>query len=392
VQGKELIAGPNAPSPDEVVLSKPLVSIASGCGPVTARFLTTRKGMRIRAAWTECREPGREVALKATIDPACKVMTGLLVGRKLKLERRFIATLSDCGDDCQPGSATPLPSSAPTTKLASDPAKAASGSVALLGDNGAFSGGRAEAGAAPQWDKSADRLADDRQESGGRSLDDPFSVDLVGSRWPGWSRDHRLQGEAIRGTATPVNPTNRDGHPTPAPVAFTKVAPVRQPGGEAGKTSAASKLEVTLENGTLTAQLLRAPLRRVLEEIGNVTGAEVRGLEVAGNETISVSFAQLPLQEAIERILRTKSFALVTTGADGHMGVTRIVIIGLAQASDAGDRVASVPAAPTVDVQMPAEGLAQGGDVDDRASLDAPIAMAFDPEDSPESSRHGPPS
>src|SRR5438552_4426201 len=84
VSEDQLIAGEAASQQDVVVVAPPYVSIASGCGPASGKFNATRKGSSVRAAWQECREPGRRVVLKARIDPACATMRGTLTRRGAK--------------------------------------------------------------------------------------------------------------------------------------------------------------------------------------------------------------------------------------------------------------------------------------------------------------------
>src|SRR5262245_9878131 len=60
VQGAKLIPGEDLGSPDEVVLSDPFASIASGCTLVTAKFTATRGGTTVRAVWPGCRDPYRQ--------------------------------------------------------------------------------------------------------------------------------------------------------------------------------------------------------------------------------------------------------------------------------------------------------------------------------------------
>src|SRR5439155_19121869 len=230
----------NAPSPDEVVVSVPFVAISSGCGPVSARFKTTRKGTTLRAAWPECREPRRKLVLKAEIDPTCKFMTGMLIGRKLKLKRRFVATLSECGDGCQPGFANPPPPS-PPSKSASAPAKTASepgtpksppstggakpssspakgvgpasspgfGNVPgepLLEENRGSPEVPGDVDGAPESGEVAGPFAD--VEEAGLPLKGIFGVDLPGSHQPRGSRDPQLHGKGLREGAALLDSAN----------------------------------------------------------------------------------------------------------------------------------------------------------------------------------------
>jgi len=84
---------------------------------------------------------------------------------------------------------------------------------------------------------------------------------------------------------------------------------------------------MSFESGKLTAEVSGAPLARVLDEVARLTGAEVRGLGNAGREAVSASFAGLDFQDAIQRLVRTRSFVLVTAGTDPHTRLVRIAIL-----------------------------------------------------------------
>jgi len=98
VHGDALIAEANAPAVDAVVMTGSLVSVASGCRPVAAKLKSARTGTLVRAAFPECREAGRRFVLKATVDRTCTSMTGTFSAKRPKFRRRFVATLSTCGD------------------------------------------------------------------------------------------------------------------------------------------------------------------------------------------------------------------------------------------------------------------------------------------------------
>src|SRR5207302_7054316 len=65
---------------------------------VGARVKTARSGMLVRAAFPECGEAGRRFVLKATVDRTCTSMSGTFSAKRPKFRRRFVATLSTCGD------------------------------------------------------------------------------------------------------------------------------------------------------------------------------------------------------------------------------------------------------------------------------------------------------
>jgi hypothetical protein len=68
--------------------------------------------------------------------------------------------------------------------------------------------------------------------------------------------------------------------------------------------------KITLQDGKMTARIVAAPLRRVLEEVSKLSGAQARWLTLDGEEPVSVEFTDLPFSEALRRILGEKDFAL----------------------------------------------------------------------------------
>jgi hypothetical protein len=96
--GQRLVTGPAAPALDAVILAGDAISIASGCPAQPARRKGRKSGTRIKVRWpaNACGELRGRVRLIATIDPACGVMQGKLVAKKLK--QTFRATRSTCGD------------------------------------------------------------------------------------------------------------------------------------------------------------------------------------------------------------------------------------------------------------------------------------------------------
>ena len=79
-------------------------------------------------------------------------------------------------------------------------------------------------------------------------------------------------------------------------------------GGRDISTPAAS-LEMTFREGCLTARLVAAPLHEVMAEIGRLTEAKVRWLNQHGDERVSLQLTDVPLGEALEKILE-KNFTL----------------------------------------------------------------------------------
>jgi len=94
----------------------------------------------------------------------------------------------------------------------------------------------------------------------------------------------------------------------------------------------AASVRMTLNGGLLTAEIAGAPLRQVMEEVGRLTGAEVRWLGAAGDERISLSFADVPLADAIGRMLGARSFLLVAPAAGSPLSIIRVDILASGQA------------------------------------------------------------
>ena len=86
-------------------------------------------------------------------------------------------------------------------------------------------------------------------------------------------------------------------------------------GPAAGVASAAEPVAVNspgkiiLLDGKLTAQIVSASLRQVMEEVSKLSGAQVHWLSHEDDTMVSVKFADLPFSEALRRILGEKNFA-----------------------------------------------------------------------------------
>jgi hypothetical protein len=106
--------------------------------------------------------------------------------------------------------------------------------------------------------------------------------------------------------------------------------------GGAPDTAKTRPFKMTLKDGKLTAQIRTAPLGKVIEEISRLTGAEIRWLSQEQDDPVSVEFTDLPLDEALERILkRNFTHSYTFTGNDK-------TLIGIWIASS-GARSESVP-------------------------------------------------
>lgn len=94
---------------------------------------------------------------------------------------------------------------------------------------------------------------------------------------------------------------------------------------ETHQISGAYLLSVTLNDGLLTFDSDRAPLRAVLKELSEKTGAAffLRTSSVS-TDLLSVSFRDLTVPEAIERVLRRYNYVLECGGGSGS---TRVILL-----------------------------------------------------------------
>ena len=90
--------------------------------------------------------------------------------------------------------------------------------------------------------------------------------------------------------------------------------------------------KITLQDGKMTARIVAAPLRRVIEEVSRLSGAQARWPSRDGEEPVSVEFTDLPLSEALRQILREKDFVLFEPSAGERARLPRISIYPRAQA------------------------------------------------------------
>ena len=85
--------------------------------------------------------------------------------------------------------------------------------------------------------------------------------------------------------------------------------------------------QIALQDGKLTAQIVVAPLRQVMEEMSRLSGARVRWLSSEAEEKpVSVEFTALPLPEALRRILGEMNFLLFYTSTGNSVKLTEIWI------------------------------------------------------------------
>jgi hypothetical protein len=78
--------------------------------------------------------------------------------------------------------------------------------------------------------------------------------------------------------------------------------------------------DVRLHRDTLTVRLVDAPLAEVLQELSRQSDAEIRG-QLVDARTVTASFDDVPLAQALARLLPEQNFALVYGGGGRLMAV-----------------------------------------------------------------------
>jgi carboxyl-terminal processing protease len=95
VDGEPLLPEDLGGLADVVEIAGERIMIASGCGPVAAKLRAGPQGTRVKATWKECAGAPGKVKLKATFDPSCQTLSGVVRAPKAipRLERAFTASL-----------------------------------------------------------------------------------------------------------------------------------------------------------------------------------------------------------------------------------------------------------------------------------------------------------
>ncbi|MGE0683967.1 MAG: hypothetical protein AB7P69_24065, partial [Candidatus Binatia bacterium] len=96
---------------------------------------------------------------------------------------------------------------------------------------------------------------------------------------------------------------------------------------------------LALHEGKLTAKLSATPLRQVMEEIGDLSGAEIIWLQQDGAETVSADFSNVPFTRALRLILGEKNFLLFYSSAEDEAHLSQIWI------SSGGGNLTTTPTA-----------------------------------------------
>jgi hypothetical protein len=93
--------------------------------------------------------------------------------------------------------------------------------------------------------------------------------------------------------------------------------------------------KITLQDGKLTAHIVRAPLRQVMEEVSRLSGAQVRWMDPhRGEREISVEFTDLPFSEALRRLLREENFMIYFAPTGQGTRLSQIWILSREKARD----------------------------------------------------------
>ncbi len=153
-----------------------------------------------------------------------------------------------------------------------------------------------------------------------------------------------------------------------------------------GKTPAT--LEVYYQNNTLTVNLRDAPLQQVLQHISQQTGVKFYGK--VKEKTVSDSFRNLPVDQAVNRLLGGHNFVAFFASADPEPGVSSSVVrlteVWIVSARGPISRAASpklLSPSPTRRVKRPApaanvfeQALEQTGDIPHEGSPFEPPASS----------------
>jgi len=78
----------------------------------------------------------------------------------------------------------------------------------------------------------------------------------------------------------------------------------------ASRVAANEAGHLMLRDGKLTAHVTAIPVRQVMQEVGSLTGARILWLGHTEDKPVSVHFTDLPLADALRRILGERNFML----------------------------------------------------------------------------------
>ena len=109
---------------------------------------------------------------------------------------------------------------------------------------------------------------------------------------------------------------------------------------------------VQYQKDALTVRVTRVPVDEVLTQLGQQTGAEIRG-EVRDRREITAEFEDVPLPEALHRLLGEQNFALIY-GDGGRLKAVRLMGGPLAAPPPGATPPPTAPPAGTPPASLPA--------------------------------------
>lgn len=84
---------------------------------------------------------------------------------------------------------------------------------------------------------------------------------------------------------------------------------------------------VKVAEGHLSVEAKQAPLVKIFEEIGKQAGIVVES-SIAPEETITINFDRLPLEEAIKKLTKNVSLFYAQDSKDKAPRIARVVVLG----------------------------------------------------------------
>jgi len=147
-------------------------------------------------------------------------------------------------------------------------------------------------------------------------------------------------------------------------------------GGEAdgrpkGKPAAKPDFVLTIKDNLLSLTAKNASLKEVLEEVGRRMNIEVLAL-LPEQEKVTTELEKVPLEEAIERLVR--NYPHLTVSQEGDRKITRIIAL-----QKSGDPVQSQPAVKGPDKPIKLESQMREEAVKKESPPPEPFRFQFDP-------------
>jgi hypothetical protein len=110
---------------------------------------------------------------------------------------------------------------------------------------------------------------------------------------------------------------------------------------------------IALRDEKLTVRIIATPIRQVLEQVGQLTGARILWLGQKEEGSVSVEFTDLPFSDALRRLLGERNFLLFYTSSGTETKLSEIWILS---PSVEGGQTPSIVPAPTPP-QIPSQAL-----------------------------------